>query len=33
MGGFGVGEEEITIECTDGSKYDALDLAKNVLAS
>ena len=32
-GGYGIGEEQIDIECTDGSKYNALDLAKNVLKS
>ncbi len=32
-GGYGDGEEEIIIECTDGNVYNALDLAKNVLNS
>jgi hypothetical protein len=33
FGGFGVGEEQIDIECTDGSKYNTLELAQNVLNS
>lgn len=28
---FGIGEEQITIECLDGDKYDALEVARAIL--